>query len=155
MSKKGILRRLRGIVGTGLIWAVGWAGINLGLGVAVILMGTPLGNLSPIVLAGIIQGFFAGSAFAVILSITERRHALDELSLQRVALWGGIGGMILLLPAIPFLVPIGSPMNTILVPLVIDGLIGAGFASGSVALARRGDKELTEGEDPALMLEGD
>ena len=64
---KGFLRRLRGIIGTGLTWAIGWAGVTV---------------------------------------------ALDLL-------WG-------------------FPVGGVLVPLAINSLISAGFASGSVALARQG-----------------
>jgi len=39
---------------------------------------------------------------------------------------------------------------------VTGTLLGAGFASGSVALARRADSKLIGGdEDPVLSLEGD
>jgi hypothetical protein len=36
---KGFIKRLRGIVGTGLTWAVGWAAVNLGV---CLIVGLPL-----------------------------------------------------------------------------------------------------------------
>jgi len=154
---KGFLRRLRGIIGTGITWAVGWAG---GYSVVSVVIGAPLSGLGAVALAGAIFGFIAGGSFAVILSITERRRAFDQLSLWRVAVWGGLGGMALPLFFAPRLIGAGFPLHllltTYLIPLAVSGLMGAGFATGSVALARRADTKLIEGEDDStLMLEGD
>lgn len=147
------LRRLRGIVGTGLTWAIGWAGVNLGIA---LLSGLPLSFLGTVAISSLFQGFAAGGVFAVILSIAERRHTLEDLSLKRTALWGGIGGVLLRLAALPLILPLGIPAPSILMPLVIDGLTGAGFASGSVALARRAETKGIAGKDGALRaIEGD
>jgi len=83
------LRRIRGVIGTGVIWALGWAGI---FGV----LGAILGAYSVPRLAfiGGFMGFIAGSAFGVILSITEHGHRLKDLRLWRMALWGGLGGVL-------------------------------------------------------------
>ena len=56
--------------------------------------------------------------------------------------------MLLLFPAALFLFPTSIPMGSLLVPLVVDGLMGAGFAAGSVALARQADTDLIERGDP-------
>lgn len=144
-----LLRKLRGVLGTGLTWAVGWAAVSVGLS---LLGGVPFRFMGQVALSGLFQGFIGGSGFAVILSIAERRHTLKELSLGRVALWGGIGGMFVLFPAVLFLLPTSIPMGSLLVPMVVDGLMGAGFAAGSVALARQADTDLIEGGDPLDRL---
>jgi hypothetical protein len=149
---KGFLRRLRGIVGTGLTWAFGWTVINTGL---ILLSGLPLRFVGAVALSNLFQGFLAGGTFAVILSIAERRRSLEDLSLKRTALWGGIGGILLRLAAIPLILPVGIPLPNIFIPLVIDGLTGAGLASGSVALARRADGNLIESDGRRPALEGD
>ena len=149
---KGFLRRLRGIIGTGLTWAIGWPIVNLGFG---ILIGLPPRFLGPIAISSLFSGFLAGATFAVILSIVERRHTLEDLSLKRTALWGGIGGILLRAAVLPFVLPLGVPAYSLLLPFVVDGLTGAGFASGSVALARRADKNLIEGDEPLPALEGE
>lgn len=154
---KGFLRRLRGIVGTGLTWAIGWAGSTT---VFSVILGTPLSRLAGVAATGAIFGFIAGGTYAVILSIAERRHSLADLSLRRVALWGGIGGVALVLGFAPEFLGSGMSLqemvNSYFIPLVLNGLLGAGFASGSVALARRSDTKLIEGEeDPLLNLEGE
>ncbi len=107
---------------------------------------------------GMSIGFTAGISFAVILSIAERRKTLDQLSLRRVALWGGIGGMALMLFAMALKIgagesQFGQVLTFYLPVLVFNGLIGAGFASVSVALARQAEAKLTEGDDSRLMLE--
>lgn len=157
---KGFLRRLRGVIGTGLTWALGWGAVStvLQLGASVFL-GSSLGSLLAVAVSGTIQGFIAGSSFAVILSIAERRRTLDQLSLKRVALWGGLGAIGLFLLLVPRLIAAGLPLEWLVIsylfPLGLTGLLGAGFASGSVALARRGDANLIEGEESPQLLEGD
>lgn len=147
-----ILRRLRGILGTGLVWATGWVGANALL---CLVSGVPLQYLLPLSVTAFFQGFVAGGAFATILSVAERKHTLKELSLRRVALWGGIGGMLIVLPAIPALLSMGLGVGRLFLPLVVDGLIGAGFASGSVALARSTDSTMIGRGDSTHLLEGD
>jgi len=150
---RNFLRRLRGIIGTGLTWAVGWAGVTVALN---LLGGVPLRYIGLIAVSGVVRGFIAGGAFAVILSIAERRHTLEDLSLRRVALWGGIGGSLLLLSTMPIMVSMGAPVFSMLGGLVTSALLGAGFASGSVAMARRADAKLIEGgDDSAFLLDGE
>jgi hypothetical protein len=90
-----------------------------------------------------------------VLSIAERKHNLEELSLPRVALWGGIGGMIIVVPAMFLLSSMGMGIGGTILPLAVNGLTGAGFASGSVALARRADANLIETDDSRPFLKGD
>ena len=58
----GLLRRIRGIIGTGLTWAVGWTGL-FGL------IGAVFGAYSVprLALVGGFTGLVAGGAFAAIL----------------------------------------------------------------------------------------
>ena len=73
---KQFLRRLRGVIGTGLTWAIGWAGFSAVVGVIFGAYSVPR-----LALVGAFTGLIAGGAFAVILSITERRRRLEDLSL--------------------------------------------------------------------------
>jgi len=156
---KGFLRKLRGIIGTGLTWALGWGVLFGGLWVA---LGSPLGAVLEAVAGGAFLGAFAGGSFAVILSIAERRRTLEELSLRRVALWGGIGGMALILVLSPLalirLLDAGLPISAMLqfvIPLGISGVLGAGFATGSVALAKREDQKKIGGSEQGLLASGE
>lgn len=105
------------------------------------------------------MGFVSGGTFAGILSLAEGRRTLDELSLKRVALWGGVGGIALFLVFIPRLIgaglPLGMAISALLGPMAITGLLGAGSAAGSVALARRGDEKMIDGEDGVPLLDRD
>ena len=141
---KGFLRRLRGVVKTGLLWAaffVAFFSVPEILGGRSVLIGIPF-------FAGF--GFIMGGAFAGILSLTERHRRLQDLSLRRVALWGALGGLVFLGgAALVFRPP--EPMGWLILPILT-----AGLGSGSVALAKRADRKLIEGEDdPVLSLEGD
>ena len=143
---KRFLRRLRGIIGTGLTWALGFAGFN-----SLVLLFQGRGE---ILLASIpvsaLFGFVLGSGFAGILSLTERNRSLADLSLPRVGLWGAIGGSLV---TVAFNLVFGGTVYWGVV-LVVAAL-SAGFSSGSVALAKRADSKLIEGdEQPLPALEG-
>jgi len=148
---KGFLRRLRGIIGMGLLWAVGSVAFFLGLAA---LQGGGWGGWVGILYlipmsAGF--GFIAGCAFAGILSMTERHRRLEDLSLRRVALWGAIGGC--LVTGAFNLVSSGTVFWE---SLLMMSLLTAGLSSGSVALAKRADRKLIEGDDePLPALEGE
>jgi hypothetical protein len=147
---KRLLRRIRGIIGTGVTWALAWVGLGAGIGA---LTGFPLSYLLRMAMNNSVAGFIAGASFAVILSVAERHHTLEDLSLRRVALWGAAGGALLSFLPLAF----GIPLAYLLGPLVINVGIGAGMATGSVALAKRGeDRRLSPGvADRPLGLEGD
>jgi hypothetical protein len=100
---------------------------------------------------GMFFGFVGGVSFALILSVAESRRTLDQLSLWRVALWGFIGGIVLLLSLA--LLPMGPEFSfrSLMIVLTDVGLLGAGFAAGSVAIARQGDTRLIEGDDGSLL----
>jgi hypothetical protein len=144
------LKRIRGIIGTGVTWALAWVGLGAVVGA---LVGYPVSFLFRIALSNSVSGFLAGAAFAGILSVAERKRTLESLSLKRVALWGAIGGG--LLSFIPM--AYGVPLAYLLGPLVINAGIGAGMAAGSVAMARRAeDRRIVAGpNDPLLGFEGD
>jgi multisubunit Na+/H+ antiporter MnhB subunit len=152
---KRLLRRLRGIVGTGVTWAAGWGALSGGM---FAVLGSPLGVVLEGAAGGAFLGGFAGASFAVILSLAEGRRTLRELSLRRVAAWGGIGGMALLLAVSPLamarMLAAGIPLSAMLsfiVPLGISGILGAGFATGSVALAKREEVNHLGGEEVGVL----
>ena len=145
---KQFLRRLRGVIGTGLTWALGWAG---SIFVVAGLWGIRGGVLFWAVRTAAIAGFIAGSAFGVVLSILERHKKLEDLSLWRIAMWGGLGGIVLaglfaLLGGVQYW-PEAAAFT----------LYGIGSATGTVALAKRGrDSKLIEGADePLPAIEGE
>lgn len=77
-------------------------------------------------LIGAVYGLVSGGAFAVLLSLVERRHGILELSTTRAALWG-----LLATAVFPLLTPVVDSMLLIVCP------IGAALAAGTLALAKR------------------
>jgi hypothetical protein len=92
-------------------------------------------------------GFIAGSAFGVVLSILERHKRLEDLSLWRIALWGGLGGL-------AFTAVLGPHL---LVEVIVLTVLGVGSATGTVALAKRGsEQKMIEADDePLPAIEGE
>ena len=74
------LRRIRGAVGMGMIWAVAWAPIGLLIGEIV----DPDGSMDePWMLVGTLPGFVGGVIFSVVLGIAARSRRFDQLSIPR------------------------------------------------------------------------
>lgn len=148
-----LLRRIRGAIGMGVTWAVGWAlaGFLIGglwtLGVPmewfVRVFDAPLPALA-------IPGFFCGAAFSTVLGIAGRRRSFDELSLPLFTAWGAAGG--LLLSLVP-LAAIGAEAGVGTIAVVAGTLtsLSAASAFGTLAVARMGaDRDpLGAGPDPA------
>jgi len=152
------LKRIRGALGMGLSWAVGWSAIGAVFGLVyffrVIGVGSEL-SLG-VFMASYIRifatlGFFGGAIFSTVLRLTEGRHRFDELSLPRFAAWGALGGLLLGVIALTgALGPVPLVLGRVMGPMdfLVAGvatLLGAGSAAGSLALARRADdRELLE-----------
>ena len=157
------LKRVRGAIGMGFTWAMGWAVAGLSIGVASILLpGLPWHVFFDVFDAPLpafaVPGFFAGLFFSFVLALTSRHRKLHELTLPRFAMWGAIGG--LLLTAFPFvLVAVGlasregSKLGTWQVLAAITGpfvLLSAVSAAASLLLARKAARaeQLVERERP-------
>lgn len=135
-----LLRRIRGIVGTALTWATGWGVLGAAANaVALLVWGVPRGApvaymLSMAALFLATYGFIAGVASSLVLLAAERRHARHQLTLPRMAAWGGLGGVLMAA------VPVAAMGLTSLtgVFLLVCGLLGTGSAAASLSIARRG-----------------
>ena len=154
-----LLRRIRGAVGMGLIWAAGGAGIGMliELMANVLPGGLPMASavdMWPQTLA--VVGFLGGAVFATVLGIAGGRRRFDELSLPRFAAWGAVAGLLLGVLAVA--------MGADAVFIGITTVGSAIAAAGSLALARmaegRGlldagadvaEVRLTEGEAQELL----
>jgi hypothetical protein len=147
------LRRVRGAVGMGLTWGVGWALAGLLIGVSsVILPALPWEYFFEVFDAPLpalaIPGFFGGAIFSAVLGIAGRRRRFDELSVPRFAALGAVGGLLLsVLPAAMVAVGLasveGSRVGLWRATLVISGpfiLLSAASAAVSLMLARRAER---------------
>lgn len=133
------LRRIRGAVGMGLIWALVWAPVAVVIGTRIIDPDNSMDEMW--VMVGALPGFLSGVAFSVLLGIAARRRRLDELSVARVGGWGAVAG--LLIGMLPFLLGDrgGRPMLPLaLVVILTITLLSALSAAGSLALAQRAQR---------------
>ena len=140
---KGWLRRIRGAVGMGLTWAVGWALVGVLIGLSWSL-GLPMEWFVEVFDAPLpalaIPGFFGGAVFSTVLGIAGRRRRFDELSLPRFGAWGAVGGLLL---GLPLLVALSPGEGAVIIGTLT--LLSAVSASGSLALARMAeDRELLD-----------
>ncbi len=147
---KSWIRRIRGAIGIGLTWAVGWAPIGavFGLVLGTLLPGAPipLGTVAIINATAFgILGFVGGGIFSTVLRLAEGRRRFDQLSLPRFAGLGALGGLLLGGLAVAtgmWGVGFGG-VGAVLVGVAT--LLGAGSAAGTLALARQADdRELLE-----------
>jgi hypothetical protein len=130
------LRRIRGAIGMGLIWATAWLGAGL---ILLLIVGVGAADV-PFPLFFALLGFLAGVTFSGVLGIVEGRRRFDQMSLPRFAAWGGVGGFLL---SVALAAVVGWDAFLVLGP--VFALSGAGCAAGSLALARMAeDQELLD-----------
>jgi hypothetical protein len=128
-----ILRRLRGILGLGLIAAITWALIGAALGTIVLIVDP--GDVSPGETPPWIAyyfgraGFVSGMIAAIVLLVAERGRTLLALRWPRIAVWGALGGF-----ALPWLAV--APMA--MLPAFV--VLGAATITGALAIAKRGER---------------
>lgn len=151
---KQLLRRVRGALGMGLVWAVG--GLCVGGLIELILNILPgpddfILDMWPQALA--MLGFLGGVIFGTVLGIAASRRRFDELSLPAFTGWGVMAG--LLLGALGL--ALGAPAAF----SVVTTLAGAIGGAASLALARMAEDRglLRAGaaadEAPELIGRGD
>ena len=150
----GAILRVRGILGTGLAWAVAWAPIGAAAGAFAWYRFTrqlPADvAVSPVVflplptVAFAAFGAVSGAVFAITLAITERRQPLNDLSIRQTACLGALGG--LTFPGIVLSqASAGLPMSALLISVGLGAGLGAGSAAATVAIARLGSIGEAEG----------
>ncbi len=142
---RGWLRRIRGAVGMGLTWAVGWAFVGFAIELVQELVPGWNGAIVDIWPAALAYpAFLGGVVFSGVLSIAGRRRRFDQLSLPRFAAWGALGGVLLSLPIMALL---GFTLPSFVVGGVITTLCTSS-AAGSLLLARSAeDRELLEASE--------
>lgn len=134
---------MRGALGMGLTWALGWGFVGGLIELTWNLWpGFPLGPLVdmwPQVLA--IPGFLCGVGFSVVLRVAEGRRRFEELSLPRFAGWGALGGLLVGAVVIALGFAGAVPLwQRAAVLLGIPTLLSAVSAAGALALARAGEE---------------
>jgi hypothetical protein len=123
------LRRIRGAIGMGVMWAAAWSAAGM---IPRWVLGFNPDAPFPIIFG--VLGFIAGLTFSGLVVLTERRRRFDQISLPRFAAWGATGG--LLLSAV-FAKAASLAWGDVLAIAPTFALASAVCASGSLALARR------------------
>src|SRR5688572_27681956 len=109
------LRRIRGAVGMGLTWAVGWALVGVLIGVTSLLLpGLPWDRFFEVFDAPLpalaVPGFVGGAIFSVVLGFVARRRSFSELSLPLFAVCGAVGALLLAqIPNTMVVLGLGTP----------------------------------------------
>ena len=159
-SMRKWLRRIRGAMGMGVVWAVAWSAVG-----AIPRWVFGINTDAPFPLIFGVLGFIAGTTFSGLLVLTEGRRRFDQMSLPRFAGWGAVGG--LLLSAL-FASAASLGWGDVLVVAPTFALASAVCAAGSLAVARRAigrelpdsraataEAELANHERPKLRGAGD
>ena len=126
------LRRIRGMVGMGVIWGMVWFAAGLLVLLAIFLVGAPGADV-PFPIGFGLLGFCAGVTFSGILGVIEGRRRFDQMSLLRFGVLGGAGGL-LFSGIFIFMTDLGWDVLVVVGPVFT--LSGVGCAAGSLALAR-------------------
>lgn len=154
-----LLRKLRGALGTGLTWAVAWAGLGAVHGFLVGVfnprywtLGNPILDTS---FGYAVAGLVAGTGFSLLLASLGRRATLERLSRGRVALWGAVGGAL-----VPVLVHVTRGLTSsagwgdVALTASVTGVLGAVSGLVSLWIARRSPEELEISHLDAERLPG-
>lgn len=155
-----LLRKIRGALGNGMVWAGAWAVTRVAfLGAAALAFGfTPPWSVWPeVVGSSAMTGFISGVLFSGALVIVNRRRSLSEIRPFRAALIGLAAGttpplvQLAAAAALGFALPPSAIALSIGIGLVVGGGLGAATAAGSVRLAQSAErKELSAGEPLGL-----
>jgi hypothetical protein len=151
------VRRVRGAIGMGLIWAAAWSVAGM---VPRWVFGFNADAPFPLIFG--VLGFIAGVTFSGLLVLTKGRRTFDQMSLARFAGWGAMGGLLL---SGVFAAAASLGWGDVLAIAPTFALASAVCASGSLAIARRAarrelsdghvvDAELTDAEKRELLRDG-
>lgn len=130
------LRRIRGAIGMGLTWAIGWAIVGGAIMEGIVDRDGKILDMWPQTLA--VPGFLLGVAFSIVLWMTEGRRRFDELSVPRFAGLGAVAGALLGTLAVAAGIFSGVSPLLLRAAIVIGPLtlLSAVSASSSLAIAK-------------------
>lgn len=138
---RGGVRLVRGIIGTGLAFAVGGGAILGAIGGTLSLLGgPPMRAVLATAARGTVLGFMLGVAFSLLLAFIARGRSFASLKLSRFAgLGAAIGILAWLLMGLNGAFHAWSLQNGIM-NLVLLTLMGSGSATAILLLGRRASR---------------
>ena len=142
------LQRVRGAIGIGATWALGWAPIGAITG----WVTATLVDFPPIVVAANyatmfgVMGFLGGAIFSTVVRLADGHRSFDQLSLPRFVGWGAVGGLVL--GGLAVLASLLGAGLTSLGAVIVGAttLLGAGSAAGTLVVARAANAHPVLGE---------
>jgi hypothetical protein len=144
------LQILRGMLGTGVAFAIGGGALLASIGTALSLFGgPPMRAVLATAARGSVLGFLLGVAFSGLLALLARGRTFEKLSLKAfVALGAGVGIVAWVLMGVNGAFHAWS-LDTAILNFVLLTLMGGGSAAAVLWLARRaqgapGDAERAE-----------
>jgi hypothetical protein len=129
---KNWLRRIRGAIGIGLMWAFAWFAAGM---ILLLIVGPDAADV-PFPLGFGMLGFFAGASFSVVLGAVEGRRSFEQMSIPRFAGWGALGGLLLSGAFVSIVALLGAGSLEVVVLGPVFAIAGAASAAGTLALAR-------------------
>lgn len=143
----GVMRRVRGVLGMGVIWAIGWAVLGGALMEGVIDPNGEIVDIWPVLLA--IFGFLGGIVFGVVLGLVAGRRRFDELSVPQFTAFGALAGLLVGI----FVMTMGAGLPALLLMTVGCAV----SAAGSLTLAQQATRRewISSGVDDAELGTGD
>jgi hypothetical protein len=148
------LRVVRGMIGTGLTFAVGVGVVGSLVGLVALALGQA--SLDDLRMVGKISviAFIVGVGFSGALALAARGRTFDKLSLRYVTALGAGGGFLYYL----FIAAMNGAgvwsVWSAIGNLAILTLLGAGSAAAMFLLARKAKESLTSGQEPRSLGEG-
>lgn len=124
-----LLRRARGALGIGAVWAFGWSAIGT---IPRWVLGINADAPFPLIFG--VLGFLAGIIFSSVIVLAEGRRRFEEMSVVRFASWGAVGGLVL---AGVFARMASLEWGDVMMVAPTFAIACAICAAGSLALARR------------------
>jgi hypothetical protein len=145
------LQLIRGIIGTGVAFAIGGGAILGLIGTTLSLLGgPPMRAVLATTARGSVLGFLLGVAFSLLLALVARGRAFASLGLSRFAALGGAIGMLAwLLMGVTGAFHAWS-LATGLMNLGLLTAMGGGSASAILLLARRAQRMPEPSEKPRI-----
>lgn len=132
MTFTSLWRRVRGLIGTAMVWAGAWALLGLAVGAVFWMKGTVFFSIAGSQWLGLcaeiasITGAVSGAGFALVVIVSERRGDLDILKPVRFGVLGALTAGLVTAWAFDWALTLG----------LVGGVIGAICGAGSVVVAR-------------------
>jgi len=166
-----LLRKIRGALGLGSLWAAAWGIIGVGLGVAQILLLARSSGMFPpaggpafsewiwwAATRGALYwggwGFVTGILFSLVLALRAAREDLQSVRMPTMFVWGSCAGAVPAVVVLSIAAMTGSVVSIVGSGLILAGssVLGATSAMLSLRIARsdrepKGRQESVEGGD--------